>query len=75
LPYSKAVCDKLRTSWIPGTIIEDNSDDESEEGAKEAELVTYVDDDDEYEDTVDHLSTGVKDILITGKVTRTPILF
>jgi hypothetical protein len=70
LPYSKTACDKLQTPWISGSIIEDSSDDESEEGAKEAGQVTPIDDDDKYEDTVHHLSTGVKDILVTGKVNR-----
>jgi hypothetical protein len=68
LQYSKAVCDKLPTSWTSGSLDdEDISDSESESGALEAEQVTSIDDDNKYLDTVEHLPTGVRDILVTGK--------
>ena len=36
-----------------------------------AEQVTPIDDD-SWEDTVEHTSSGVKDILVTGKVCKVP---
>jgi hypothetical protein len=35
-----------------------------------AEHVTPIHDDEAWEDTVEHTSTGVKDILVTGKVCK-----
>jgi hypothetical protein len=35
------------------------------------EQVTSIDDDDEWEDNVAQLSTGVRDILVTGRVSLT----
>lgn len=60
---------KLQCNWMRG---EDQSDDdvgaESYGGALPADQVIPIDDDEAWEDTVEHLSSGVNDILITGKV-------
>jgi hypothetical protein len=70
LPYSKAVCDKLQTPWISENDSEDDIKDDSDGGAMPAEQVTSIDNDDEWEDTVEHLSTGIRDVLVTGKVSN-----
>ena len=66
-PYSKAACEKLRTSWI--------SIDEHEEIAEKAadtgsvtDSAQYIDNDDEWSDVVEFRSSGVADILLTGEV-------
>ena len=74
LPYSRAACEKLQTPWISGNDSEDDVEDSSDGGALPAEQVTSFDNDDEWEDTVEHLSTGVGDILVTGKVCELPHL-
>jgi hypothetical protein len=74
LPYSRAACEKLQTPWISGNDSEDEVEDSSDGGALPAEQVTSFDNDDEWEDTVEHLSTGVGDILVTGKVCELPHL-
>lgn len=52
--------------------LEDEDEDSNlvtkDAGAMEADRTAYIDDDDEYEDTVTHEGSGVTDILITGKV-------
>jgi hypothetical protein len=70
LPYSKAVCDKLQTPWVSENDSEDDVKDDSDGGAMPAEQVTSIDNDDEWEDTVEHLSTGIRDILVTGKTSQ-----
>jgi hypothetical protein len=67
-PYSRAACEKLQMLWISGNDSEDDVEDSSDGGALLAEQVTSIDNDDEWEDTVEHLSSGVGDILVTGKV-------
>lgn len=73
-PYSKEACAKLQTvqsTWVSDDIEEPAEAGSVIEGALEAGAVTSIDDDEEYEDTVEHLSSGIKDILITGKVRKT----
>lgn len=72
-PYSKSVYDKLQMDWIS------SESDDSEEITDSGSLLgsedpdcnlpsrSYIDDDDRFADTVCHLSSGVCDILITGK--------
>ncbi|KIM85033.1 hypothetical protein PILCRDRAFT_817871 [Piloderma croceum F 1598] len=70
LSYSKAACDKLRNSCIPVGDVEEHVGRPSDEGAMPAEHVTPIHDDDAWEDTVEHTSSGVKDILVTGKTSQ-----
>lgn len=76
LPYSKEGCSKLQMvepTWTSDDLKEESDMAESvTEGALEAGDVPNIDDDDEYENTVEHLSSGIKDILITGKVSKLP---
>lgn len=70
-PYSKAACGKLQTPLISANGSDnrgDNVECESDGGALPAEQVTSIDNDDDWEDTVEHVSSGVRDILVTGKV-------
>lgn len=70
-PYSAAAMAKLQCKWISAEDQSDDDDDMSAEpygGALRADQVIPIDDDDVWEDTVKHLSSGVNDILITGKV-------
>jgi hypothetical protein len=65
-PYSKAACSKLQTPLISAS---DSGDSvKYDGGALPAEQVTSIDNDDVWEDTVEHVSSGVRDILVTGKV-------
>lgn len=65
--YSKEVCDRIQTPWLSGEDSEDEVEEDLDGGAVLAEQVTSIDDEDRV-DSVDHLSSGVRDILITGKV-------
>ncbi|KAF5379763.1 hypothetical protein D9615_005748 [Tricholomella constricta] len=72
-PYSESVCETLETPWIPD--IMDSMDDETEfPQTSTASIVdpstTYIDDDDEHEDTLEQKSSGVCDILITGETSQ-----
>jgi len=70
-PYSKAARDRLQGSWIP---VGNGDEHVGYGGALPAEEVTSIDNDDEWEDTAEHHSSGVRDILVTGKVGRHSIL-
>lgn len=76
LPYSREGCSKLQTvesDWITDDLEEDSDMAESVTvGALEAGDVPNIDDDNEYEDTVEYLTSGIRDILITGKVSELP---
>ena len=71
-PYSAAAMAKLQCNWI-NTSDHTNDDNDSVRdyetysGALPADQVIPIHDDEQWEDTVDHLSSGVNDILITGK--------
>ncbi|KAF8813497.1 hypothetical protein BYT27DRAFT_7335105 [Phlegmacium glaucopus] len=70
-PYSKSACDKLKTVWISSESDEEIADSgslhSSEDPDRNLPSNSYIDDDERYVDTVCHLSSGVCDILITGK--------
>jgi hypothetical protein len=74
-PYSKLACEKLQTSWITVENKGEIADDSPDSGAMAPEDVPYIDDDDEFEDVVEHQSSGVSDILVTGMVRRSCLLF
>lgn len=68
---------KLQCNWMSGEDQSDDDEDEDEDedmdagsygGALRADQVIPIDDDAVWKDTVAHLSSGVNDILITGKV-------
>lgn len=77
-PYSAAATAKLQAPWVGSEAAESEdrgenmsitpTERQSDGSALPADQVIPIDDDDEWEDTVEHLSTGVRDILITGKV-------
>ncbi|KAF9460340.1 hypothetical protein BDZ94DRAFT_1284000 [Collybia nuda] len=71
--YSKSACDKMETPWISDSLSETISG--SEYGSdldfeNPDSTMVYIDDDDEYEDVVHYRSSGICDILITGKVSE-----
>ncbi|KAL0945455.1 hypothetical protein HGRIS_000945 [Hohenbuehelia grisea] len=80
-PYSHAACSKLQTDWTPDDCHEEVPG-ESCGGSGGGESTTYteavtkgaaastcvsIDNDDAFEDTVSHRSSGVADILVTGE--------
>ncbi|KAF7977139.1 hypothetical protein HWV62_4543 [Athelia sp. TMB] len=72
-PYSAAAMAKLQCKWIGTSGRADDDNDgtrayEAHSGALPADQVMPIHDDELWEDTVNHLSSGVNDIIITGKV-------
>jgi len=83
--YSSQPNEQIQTSWTPGTgyshpnIVsnEDSSRITMDSDASDNPLVddepepSYIDNDQEWEDTVEHLTTGIYDILVTGEYVET----
>ncbi|KAF8896693.1 hypothetical protein BD779DRAFT_1497292 [Infundibulicybe gibba] len=71
--YSKVGCEKLEQPWISGDCDGEVSQDDTNPDLGPQNLgasVTYIDNDEEYHDTVCHRSSGVSDIIITGKTSQ-----
>lgn len=70
-PYASGYVREMR--WVPGNTSdsEDETEIEPETPDETQGLVnnpTYIDDDDEWEDTAEHLDSDIRDIIITGTV-------
>jgi hypothetical protein len=61
VPYSKAVCE---TSWISFDDREEIAEDSPDSGS----VAQHIDNDTEWSDVVEHRTSGVADILVTGEV-------
>ncbi|RDB25822.1 hypothetical protein Hypma_006293 [Hypsizygus marmoreus] len=68
IPGSKAAFEDLDAPWIPQEEEEDNFGDNSNPNADPSS--SYIDDDDEWVDTVSHKSSEICDILITGETSE-----
>ncbi|KAF8224160.1 hypothetical protein L208DRAFT_1425867 [Tricholoma matsutake] len=68
--HSESAYGRIRNVWcseVPDTTTGGGSNSDSSDGTSWYSGMASIDDDDEYEDVVSHLSSGVCDIIITGE--------
>ncbi|KAF8622009.1 hypothetical protein AX15_007363 [Amanita polypyramis BW_CC] len=68
--YSRQACEKLKKHWISAAAAAADGAEEIDNNSASGVIdpsSSYIDNDDEYADYVDHLSSGVTDILVSGE--------